>query len=133
MPDNAYQTYPLIFNSKGVVARPVDDTIGPGYFLNLSNAEELFENAMCSRLGSQIINRSGTTIEALPSTVYSLAKLSSLNGNSFRYAGSNGNLYRRVGTGQGPYTQIKSGMSGTPWISSIYNPAATSLPYIFIA
>lgn len=130
---NAYQSYPFFFQSKGIIARYVDDRAPDGTYLNLNSAEEIEENGLASRLGSLIVNRTASVINPLPSTVYSLAKLASLNGNAYRYAGANGNLYRRQGLNQGPYTQIATGMSGSPFISSIYNPENTSLPYIFIA
>lgn len=128
-----YATYPFMFASKGIIARYVDDRAPEGTYLNLDSLEEIEENGLGSRLGSTIVNRTGSTVNALPGPVYSLQKLASLNGLAYRYAGSGGNLYRRPSLTQGPYSQIKSGMSGNPWISSIYNPVATSLPYIFIA
>jgi hypothetical protein len=133
MAETGYLTHNLLFRSKGIVARPADDTIGPEYFLNENSCEEIEENGIATRLGSQIINRTGTTVNALPSTVYSLAKLGSLNGNAYRYAGAASGLYRRSDLSQGAYSLIHSAMSGKPWVSAIYNPAATSLPYLFIA
>lgn len=133
MADSQYATYPFFFASKGVIARYVDDRAPDGTYLDLQNCEEIEEVGLASRLGSSIINQTSGTVNALPSTVYSLAKLSSLNGNAYRYAGSAGNLYRRAGTAPGAYSLIKSGMSGSPWISSVFAPVATSLPYIFFA
>src|SRR5579859_6558629 len=104
--DQAYRTFPNTFFSKGIVARLTDDTLQPGQYLNLDNCEEQVENAVSSRLGSVIVNRTNAQVYPLPAPVHSMTKLLGLNGSAWRYAGAGTNLYRRAGTGQGPYTQF---------------------------
>lgn len=130
---DTYATYPFLFQSKGIIARFVDDACPPGTYTNMLALEEIEENGLGSRLGSVLVNKTGTAVNALPGPIYSLQKLASLNSQAYRYASAAGNLYRRQSLTPGSYTLIKSGMSGNPWISSVYNPVNTSLPYIFIA
>lgn len=126
----SYQEFPLILSSKGIAARNVlDQPPGQSFFLNLENCEELAENSIGTRLGSILVNGP----YALPSGVYSLARLTGLNGNAYRYAGAGGNLYRRSSLTPGQYTKIASGMSGQPFTTAIFNPAASSYPYAFFA
>lgn len=131
--DAGYKTYSWIFQSKGITAREVDDTIAQGSYLALTNCEELAENAVAARLGSQIINRTGTAINALSGLVHSVTKLAGLNATAWRYAGSGTNLYRRAGLTQGPYTAISGSLSGQPWQGVVYRPDLSSMPYLFIA
>lgn len=133
MADSAYKTFPATFQSKGITARYSDDTLPPGTYLNMDNIEELAENAVASRLGSIIINRTGNTINALPEPVHSVAKLSSYAPSVWRYAGSGANIYRRAGNTQGAYANFASGLSGDPWSWGVYRPNLSSFPYIFFA
>jgi hypothetical protein len=131
--DSAYQLFSTKLESKGINARNVNDSLPAGFFLNLDNWTELSEDALSSRLGSIIVNRTGSTINALPAPVHSLAKLSGYQPSAWRYAGAGNVLYRRTGTSQGPYTSLATGMSGNPWSSAVYRPNLSSYPYIFIA
>jgi len=135
MSDQGYGNYNLILRSRGIVARYVTDQppAGEGFFLNLNSLEEISENALASRLGTTIVNKVGAAAQPLPSTVYSLEKLASLNGLAYRYAGSAGNLYRRPSLTPGAYSLIKSGMSGNPFITAVYASDFSSLPYVFFA
>ena len=133
MPDSAYAVYPFLFQSRGVAARYADDALPPGTYINLSNLEELAENALGTRLGSQLVNKSGTTALPLPGPVHSLAKLAGLNNTAFRYAGAAGGLYRRSSLTPGAYSLISSALSGNPWMAAPYAPAASSYPYVYIA
>lgn len=122
MPDSYYQTLPATFKSRGIAARYTDDTLPEGTYLNLDNVEELEENALVSRLGSTIINKTGTAVNALPAPVHSLSRLASYSGSAWRYAGAGTSLYRRTGNTAGPYTSIATGLSGDPWSSVSYRP-----------
>ena len=132
MSDASYKSYNLVLQSRGVTARPVDDTLTQSQYLNLDNCEELAENAIGSRLGTQIINRTGTTVNVLSGGTHSVQKLAGLNGAAWRYAGAGTNLYRRTGLTQGAYTLLSAAMSGQPWGSSIYRPDLSSTPTLFI-
>lgn len=137
MPDQPYKEYPFIFASKGIQARPADDTLDPAAYANLDNIEELAENAFGQRLGSTLITKriiGGITLStSLPGPVYSLQKLSGLNGNAWRYAGSGTGLYRLNGAGIGQYAQISNTMSGNPWMGAAFKPDLSSTPTMFIA
>jgi hypothetical protein len=133
MADTGYQNYPFIFESKGIVARYVDDKTPQGVFLDLNSLEEIAENALATRLGTTIINKSGTVPQPLPGIVHSLNKLGGLNGAAFRYAGQGGNLYRRQALTPGPYSLISSTLSGQPWTAVQYAPDISSLPFVYIA
>lgn len=134
MPDAVYQNLNLIFKSLGINARSVTDTLPEGAYLNLKNCEELAENAVSNRLGTNIINRTSNTCLPLDGPVHSLAKLTSLNGNAYRYAGALGNIYVRPASGLGPYSNIYAFASGQPWQAQTYGATEfTSLPYLFIA
>jgi hypothetical protein len=133
MPDASYRTSNLLLRSRGISARPVDDTLAESAFLNLDNAEETAENAVGSRLGSTIINKTGVTVNALPGLVHSVIKLAGLNNVAWRYAGSGTGLYRRNAAGTGPYTSIANTLSGNPWQAIAYRPNLSSYPYLFIA
>jgi hypothetical protein len=135
MSDPVYKNVNFIFKSAGINARNVTDAIPPGQFLNLDNAEELSEDSMSTRLGSILINRSGTSVNPLPGVVHSLAKLASIGGENYRYAGSGSDLYRRNSLTQGPYSEVASGLSGSPWTAAVMQPNSnfTALPFIFIA
>ena len=133
MPDSYYQTLPATFKSRGIAARYTDDTLPEGTYLNLDNVEELEENALVSRLGSTIINKTGTAVNALPAPVHSLSRLASYSGSAWRYAGAGTSLYRRTGNTAGPYTSIATGLSGDPWSSVSYRPFLSSFPYLFFA
>lgn len=134
MSDQQYATWPAILQSKGIVARTSDDTPPPGFYLNLGNVEELEENTLISRLGSVIINKTGTTVNALSGPAHSLARLvNTTTGLTWRYAGGGTQLYRRTGDTPGPYTSIATGLSGNEWSSIVYRPNLSSYPYIYFA
>lgn len=133
MADQQYRTFNLVNESRGVTARYVDDAAPESTYLNMQSVEEVEENALGSRLGSQIINRTGTAINVLPASVHSLAKLAGLNGTAWRYAGCGSSLYRRTGLSQGPYTVLSTMLSGQPWQGVVYRPELSSIPYLFIA
>ena len=139
MPDAVYREYPFLFQSKGIQARPSDDTLDPASYLNLDNIEELAENSFSQRLGTQIINQTPPThlLPGFPAPlsgpVYSIGKLSGLNGQAWRYAGAGTNLYRRMGITEGPYDIISSSMSGLPWMTIAYKPDLSSVPTMFFA
>jgi hypothetical protein len=134
MPDPVFKTYNVRFNSRGVVARYVDDSAPNESLLNENNCEELAEGAIGQRLGTTIINKSGTTVYPLAGSVHSVSKLNGLSGAAWRYAGAGQYLYRITGLSTGAYTQISSSMSGSPWQAVAYQPTdITSYPYLFIA
>ena len=134
MADLAYKNQNFVFKSLGVTARYVDDATPEGTWLNLDNAEELAETALGPRLGSSIVNKTGGVVNALPVPVHSIAKLTSLNGNAYRYAGAGPTLWRRSGLTPGPYTAIASSFSGNPWQWQADQPSdVTAFPYIFFA
>lgn len=137
MPDPQYQLANLILKSRGVVARTVDDQPPPGetFWLNEASLEEIEENAVASRLGTTILNKQSGTAYPLGASdaVHSLSKLVGLSGSDWRYAGVDDKLYRLTGSEPGIYSLIASGLSTQPWTSAMYNPVASSFPYLFIA
>ena len=134
MADPIYKNVNFILDSKGITARFVTDAAPEGTYLNMDNVEELAERSVSPRLGSAIINKTGSVVDALPGAVHSLAKLSGLGGSEWRYAGQGQNLWRRAGTGNGSYTLIASDMSAGPWQAQSDAPTPISgIPFIFIA
>lgn len=124
----------MVLKSRGIMARPtVDVPPGESLYLNLSGLEEIEEATLGSRLGSVLINKTGTAVNALSGLVHSLAKLGSIFGNNYRYASSGGNLYRRSSLTPGAYSLISSALSGQPWQSVNFQTNISSYPYIFIA
>ena len=51
MPDAVYKEHVLLFQSKGIFARQVDDLVDPQGLLNEDNVEELAEGAYAQTLG----------------------------------------------------------------------------------
>jgi hypothetical protein len=133
MADAVFRTFNMVLGSRGISARAVDDTLSETQYLNEENCEELAENAIGSRLGTSIINRTGTVIDALSGTVHSVSKLAGLNGSAWRYAGANGNLYRRTGLTQGAYNLLSGSLSGQPWQAVPAASTISAYPYIYIA
>lgn len=138
MPDPQYRSIPLIFQSKGIFARPVDDLVDPQGLLNENGCEELAEGAYGTRLGSVLVNAQGTLgqpVYPLSGKVTALGKLGNLFGVYSRYAvDSAGNLWRRASTTTGAYTKISSSLSGNPCsMQSFSNTDFTSSNYQFIA
>lgn len=135
MADPVYKEHAFLFQSRGIQARPADDTLENAAYLNLANCEELAENAFSQRLGSTLINKTGTTVNALSGIVKSVYKLAGLNGAAWRYAGtSNGILYRRTGLTAGAYTSIATTLSGNPfWAASAAPSSILNTPNLFIA
>lgn len=137
MPETAYKPIPYLFASRGLSARAAVDRVPQGGYLNLLGCYERAEEAMSSRLGSQIINRDpdGTgdgTNFFLPDPVQTITRLK-YNSATYRYAGSGTALYRRMDDTQGPYTSIFTGLSGNPFGSASTNCFGSSLNYLFIA
>jgi hypothetical protein len=133
MAESYYQTYPAILQSKGIAARYADDTLPSGTYLDMDNVEEATENAMVSRLGSIILNRTGTTINPLSGSIHSLASLFGYSSSAWRYAGAGSILYRKTGATQGAYSAFFNGMGGSAWTAVVYRPTLSSYPYIFFA
>lgn len=138
MPDQVYRDYPLIFQSKGIFCRPVDDLVDPQGLLNEDNVEELAEGAYAQRLGSTIVNAQGTIgqpVYPLNGKVVGLAKLGQFGGLYYRYAAdATGVLWRITGLNPGAYTQIASGLSGLPCsFASFSNTDFTSAVSVYIA
>lgn len=136
--DTQYKSLPILFKSRGIVARPIIDRAPEHTYLNLDNLEEREEDALSSRYGSIIINRDpdGTPNGKnylLPFKPTTLTRLKSLSGAVYRYANSGRWLYRRVGDSQGPYSPIFSGLSGNPFSSVVASCFQSSQPFLFIA
>lgn len=134
MADAQYKTFNLVLESRGISARYVDDATPNAVFLNEDNCEELDENAIGSRLGTQIINKTGSVVNALPGLVHSVNELNGLAGAAWRYAGVGTGLYRRNAAGTGPYTLLSNLFSGKPWQAASGAPSVIStLPTMFFA
>ena len=135
MPDAVYKNVNFLMRSRGISARSVDDTLEAGFLLNQANVEELAENSLATRLGSVLVNQSGSVVSPLPGLIHSIFKLNGLSGNAWRYAAESGNLYRRSAAGTGPYVLIASGLSGSPLQAQAAqaSPNWSSTPYLFIA
>lgn len=96
---------------------------------------------MSSRYGSSILNRdsagSGTLNYPLPFEPVTLARMRSIFGFNYRYAGlTDGSLWRQVSAsnvlGQGPYTEIASSLSGKQFTALVNNCIGASEPFLFI-
>src|SRR3984885_11139320 len=137
MPDQPYKNYPFIFQSKGIVARPVEDTVSVEEFLNLDACEELAEGAFGQKLGSVLVNAQGglgQPVYPLSGKVVSCGKLSGLFGSAWRYCvTADGKLWRRSATGTGAYSLISSGFSGNPVYMVPFVPAIASNPWQYLA
>ena len=138
--DTKYESITYLFQSKGLVARFIQDRVPEYAYLNLDGALERDENAMSSTYGTVIVDRdpdgtSGGINYYFPNNLVSLSRLvNKSNGNSWRYAADNqGLLYRRMGDLQGPYTQIAFDLSGQPFTAVTNTCFASSIPYLFIA
>src|ERR1700735_648084 len=136
--DTKYTSKSLILRSKGLVARNVPDQPPDiSYFLNMDGAQEREENAISTRWGQTIINRSpdgtsGGTNYSLPAVPVILSRLRSLNGQTYRYAAlADGSLWRRAADTQGPYTQIATGLSGQKFTALTQTCFETAQPYLF--
>ena len=138
MPDLQYKPTPFVFNSRGIIARFVEDNApSPEAVLNAENCEELAEGAWSQRLGSIILNSDGViggNVYPLSAGVVSLFRLGGLGGNEWRYAVcSDGTLWRRSSLSPGAFNKISSSMSGNPVFASSYSTSYASTPYIVIA
>jgi hypothetical protein len=138
MPDAVYKEYPLIFQSKGIFARQVDDLVDPQGLLNEDNVEELAEGAYAQKLGSVLVNAQGTIgqpVYPLSGKVVSLSKLGQLAGAYARYAvTADGALWRRSLLSAGQFTKISTSFSGSPCsIQSYCNTDFTSVSTEFFA
>jgi len=133
--DAVYKDYPFILFSKGVTARYATDESPDQTYLNLLSCEELYESSFSQRLGSTLVNATGSTGNRLSGgPVVSLAKLAGLNGSAWRYAGTaSGNIYRRSGLTAGAYTLLSTTLSGNPFWAVNYRPDVSSMPFIFVA
>lgn len=134
MADQGYQSQNLILKDRGVIARfATDAPPGESFYLNAQNLESIEENGLATRLGTTIVNKTGTTANPLSGSVHSIFKLAGLFGNQYRYASSGGNLYRRSSLTPGSYTLISNLLNGTPWTAVAYNPDVSSYPYAYFA
>ena len=136
MSDAPYQTQNMLFRSKGVSARYADDALPSGTYLLMTALEEIQEEGLATRLGTTLLTKSGTTAQPLGGVggvVHSIAKLSGLNGQAWRYASVGEKLYRISGLNPGSYTLISSSLSGQPWTSVSYQPLVSSAPIQFFA
>jgi hypothetical protein len=140
--DTKYSPTPLVYKSRGLLARNITDQAPVGFFLDYLNCYEREENSVSSRFGVSIINRdpAGTPSGQnyfFSSPVTSLAKLT-FNTSAIRYAGlANGQLWFRASNLQGPYTEASvpnsAGLlSGAPFQTVVTNCFETSQPYLFI-
>jgi len=134
-----YKSVPWIFDSRGIMARPATDRPPDQHqYQSMTGCYERSESSISSRYGNQILNRSVTLsglfsgnfpLSAAPVT---LARLLSIGGNSYRYAGlANGELHRRSGTTQGLFTPVASGLSGQPFSTVVTNTQGSSQPFLF--
>ena len=138
MPDSVYKEHVLLFQSKGIFARQVDDLVDPQGLLNEDNVEELAEGAYAQRLGSTIVNAQGTIgqpVYPLSGSVKTVFKLGQLAGVYARYAvTSDGALWRRSSLTVGAYSKISTGFSGSPCSAASWtNTDWTSSNYAFFA
>src|SRR5438132_2264788 len=135
--DSNYQTFPFIYVNKGLVARfALDRPPDPNVFFNLLAAESRQENSVSTKLGRHALTQNGVNNTPLADTnVHTLARLKSLGGNTYRYAGAGTNLYRRVGDTDGAYATINGAtpLSGNRFSTGTYRPDLSSFPYLFVA
>src|ERR1700686_5200706 len=142
--ETKYTAHPFIFKSKGLVASYVTDRTPDGTFQNMNGCLEREENGVSTRHGSVIINRFSTATGPfprfhfdpnfpLPFAPVTLARLRSLSGSTYRYAGlSDGSLWRRTGDDQGPYSSIATGLSGQPFTALVTTCFGSSQPFEFV-
>jgi len=139
VPETKYRAYPMVFRSRGLIARyALDRPPDASYFLNMNGVLERVEDAISSRYGSIIINRDpvgvGTANYPFPAAPVTLARLLT-NSGSFRYAAlANGSLYRRAGDPQGAYSSILSPatLSGQPFSTLVTTCFRSSQPWLFM-
>lgn len=135
--DAEYKPIPLIYKSKGLIARYVTDETPPGFFVDFRNMLERAENSVSSRYGVSIITRDPIGVGTqnnyhFTSPIVHLDKLV-YGGLPFRYASdAAGNLWRRAGNAQGAYTQVYVGLSGNPYQSLTTTCFETSQPFLFM-
>ena len=136
--DTKYTAHPFVFNSKGLIARHVTDRAPEGTFQNMTGCFEREEVGVSTRYGSTIVNRDPDLTPngvnyPLPFAPVTLARLRSLNGDTYRYAGlSDGSLWRRAGDTQGPFASIATGLSGQPFTALVTNCFGASQPFEFV-
>jgi hypothetical protein len=144
--DTAYVPVPVIYKSRGLIARDVIDQAPESTFLQYLNILEREENSVSSRFGTQIINRDpvgvGTSNYWFTEPVTTITRLN-YQSSAWRYAGlADGSLWRRAGNLQGAYTELTlpvtaTGtqiiLSGDTFGSIVDSCFETSQPYIFIA
>lgn len=131
----SYKLFSQALQSKGLLARYVSDRPpDPHYFYDLTNCECRLENVISSRFGLIPLTAVDNTDAPLsPSNIHSLARMLSVNGASYRYAGAGPALWRQEGTAAGAYTQISDALSGNTWTAEVYNAALASQPYLYLA
>jgi hypothetical protein len=138
MPDPHYAESVLLFKSKGIFARQVDDLVDPQGLLNECNVEELAEGAYAQKLGSVIVNSTGVLggeVYPLSGKCVSLFKLGQLAGAYARYCvTADGSLWRRGALTPGAFTKISTSFSGNPCsIQSFSNTDFTSTVSAFFS
>jgi len=150
MTDPVYQTFSYPLANRGVVARYVADRLPPGTYLDMTNLESRFEEALSSRYVISIqtydpVNKKNLPLAGPTGPIINLGRMESLLGQTYNYAGTSGlsgtpesgdqALYRKVGDAPGGYTllTIPSGLevSGSRMSMVSYRPSLTSLPYIY--
>ncbi len=139
MADTTYKAASWIFDSRGIMARPATDRPpDQHYYQSMTGCFEREESAISTRYGNIILNRDpngtpGGTNYPLPHQPVTLARMLSLNGSPYRYAGlSDGSLWRRTGNTQGPYTSIATGLSGQQFTALVTTCTGSSQPYLFV-
>ncbi len=128
MADSKYVQTPIVFQSRGIVARNVADQTPPYTYLQLTNAEERMETAVSSRLGGTIISNTGLT------SIYTLDKLISSPGNFTRYLGGFNGSQPGIYYQNGPaFNLLTTDTSGLPFTTVVARTFEASLPWLFIA
>src|SRR5271165_216957 len=135
--DQTYKAFPLIYKSRGLVARYISDETPAGSYLDFLNCLERAENSVSSRYGYEIVNRDpagtiGGQNYYFANPIIHLDHLS-YTGQAFRYAADTlGNLYRRSSNIQGPYALLMTGLSGGYFHSVTQTCFETNQPYLMM-
>lgn len=137
--ETTYRSFPFVFKSRGLMARPATDRPpDEALFQNMNGCLEREEEAISTRYGSTILNRDpdGTPNGQnfpLPNQPVTLARMLSINGASYRYAtDKTGQLWRITGSSQGQYSSILSGLSGRPCTALVNNFQGAAQPFLIV-